>query len=94
MLLVDKFDRICNSAFWKTDEETLETTIKFYCDMVGDAAKHECKCIAVFTGVTAITCKGLSSSLNNITWRRFLEDETFCAFYGISKVEFKDMMSL
>ena len=55
LLLVDKFDRICSSAFWKMDENTLDVVMKFYCDMVGNAVKHEPKCVAVLTGVTAVS---------------------------------------
>lgn len=92
ILLVDEFDRICASACWLTKKEELEQVIKFYCDLVGEAVRHESQCVAVLSGVTSIHCKGLSASLNNINWRRFLEDKQFSKFYGVTEEEFFEVM--
>ena len=47
--------------------------------------------LVVLTGVAAITCKGLSS-LSNLHIIRFLENEKFSEFYGITKNEFENLM--
>ena len=92
LLLIDEFDRICSEAIFNTNADTLNEIITFYCDMLGDAIKHESNCIAVLTGVAAITCRGLSS-LNNIRYVKCLENEVFAKYYGITKQEFDGLMN-
>ncbi|XP_065203315.1 uncharacterized protein in vnfD 5'region-like [Planococcus citri] len=89
LLLIDEFDRIYTSACWFTTSEELKHIIRFCCDLVGQVVKHKALCVAVLSGVTAVH---LSDSLNNVNWRRFLEEENFSTFYGITEKEFSDVM--
>lgn len=91
LLVVDEFDRLCSRAMFNVNAHTLDNIICYYCDLVGDCVKYDPQCIAIVTGVMATICKGLSS-LNNICYRRFLEDEKFCQYFGITKDEFDVVM--
>ena len=92
LLLIDEFDRICSKAIFNVNADTLNKIMSFYCDMVGDAIKHESNCIALLTGVAAITFRGLASSLNNIRYIKFLENQVFAEYYGITRQEFDGLL--
>ena len=82
LLLIDEFDRICSKAMFNTkNADTLNKIITFYCDMVGEAIKHESSCLTVLTGVAAITCKGLSGT-NNIDYINSLNMKHLWKFTG------------
>jgi len=93
LLFVDEFDRICSRAMFNTKEsDEIDRIITVYCDMIGNAAKYESQCLTILTGVSAITCRGLSS-LNNVKYIRFLENKEFSQSYGITREEFEDVMA-
>lgn len=93
LLFVDEFDRICSRAmFYTKTSDDFDKIIMVYCDMIGNVAKYDTQCLTILTGVSAITCQGLSS-FNNIKYIRFLENKEFSQSYGITTEEFEDVMA-
>jgi hypothetical protein len=90
MLCIDEFDKICGESIYAAGDN-LTSIVKFYCNMVAQAVKHQPLCkVAILTGVTAVTSRGLSS-FNNYDWFKFLDNEPFHTFLGVTKEEFKDL---
>jgi hypothetical protein len=91
-VIVDEYDSMCCSAMFKVEDTVLDSIIEFFSSCLDFVVKDNDTYIqsAFLTGISYICTTGLSR-LGNVDSFKFLDNDKFSKFYGVTLEEAEDL---